>query len=161
MRLYHGSNVVVDSPRVDKSRPRLDFGQGFYVTSIRSQAEKWARRRADWAGGVATVSEYDFPDDREGLRIKEFLQGEEAAWVEFVCACRRGGTEYKQYDLIIGEVADDRVFAAVQLYFDGLWDMPTTLAALKFYEKNDQYCFVSQDVVDSRLTFCGARRLGL
>lgn len=156
MRLYHGSNVIVDDPRVDKSRPCLDFGQGFYLTSIRAQAEKWARRRADWAGGVPYINEYEFSDNREGLRIREFASGEEAAWVEFVCDCRRGGEAFRQYDLVIGEVADDRVFAAVQMYFDGLWDMPTTLSALKFYEKNDQYCFVSQAVVDSRLTFCGA-----
>lgn len=84
-----------------------------------------------------------------------------AAWVEFVCECRRGGTAFRRYALIIGEDADDRVFAAVQMYFDGLWDMPTTRSALKFYEKNGQYCFVSQSVVDSRLLFCGASEVVL
>ncbi len=40
---YHGSISKVDCPLVTIGRKNLDFGQGFYITPIREQAEKWAR----------------------------------------------------------------------------------------------------------------------
>ena len=35
-------------------------------------------------------------------------------------------------------------------------DMETTLNALRFYEKNDQYCFVTQKAIDGKLSFLEA-----
>lgn len=34
MKLYHGSSCVVQAPDVAKSRTNLDFGRGFYTTSV-------------------------------------------------------------------------------------------------------------------------------
>ena len=45
MIVYHGSIITVDSPDVQHSYRPLDFGKGFYVTSVREQAERWARRK--------------------------------------------------------------------------------------------------------------------
>lgn len=42
MKLFHGSYTKVDNPTVNAGRRNLDFGVGFYVTNLRSQAEKWA-----------------------------------------------------------------------------------------------------------------------
>ena len=47
MIVYHGSNVIVDSPDVEHSFRTLDFGKGFYVTTVKEQAERWARRKVD------------------------------------------------------------------------------------------------------------------
>lgn len=44
MKLYHASDIVIESPDVYHSREHLDFGRGFYLTSIRIQAEKYAQR---------------------------------------------------------------------------------------------------------------------
>lgn len=38
MILYHSSDVVVERPDVVHSREFLDFGKGFYLTSIHNQA---------------------------------------------------------------------------------------------------------------------------
>ena len=40
--LYHGSYTEVSAPLAKVGRRNLDFGQGFYLTSIRKQAENWA-----------------------------------------------------------------------------------------------------------------------
>lgn len=40
MTVFHGSNVVVDHPDVRHSFRDLDFGRGFYVTTVRIQAER-------------------------------------------------------------------------------------------------------------------------
>ena len=41
MILYHGSYLAIENPDLLHSRPNLDFGKGFYLTSIREQAVKW------------------------------------------------------------------------------------------------------------------------
>lgn len=40
--LYHGSPFRVPAPLVSAGRKNLDFGQGFYLTRLREQAEAWA-----------------------------------------------------------------------------------------------------------------------
>ena len=47
MLLYHGSNVVVEEPRLLKVQRELDFGKGFYTTSDLDQASKWAKEQPD------------------------------------------------------------------------------------------------------------------
>ena len=37
MWVYHGAACVVQNPIVGHGRSDLDFGQGFYVTSLREQ----------------------------------------------------------------------------------------------------------------------------
>ncbi len=154
MRLYHGSSIAVPEPQVSFSRKNLDFGQGFYATSVRRQAEAWAKRKALFAGGSPIVSEYEM-NNVSSLRLLEFPDANEK-WVEFVCDCRRGGSRYKDYDLIIGGVANDKVYEAVNMYFKKLWDMQTTLDALRFYDINDQYCFVTQRAIHKALVFVGS-----
>ena len=44
MMLYHGSYISVPLPLTGVGRKELDFGPGFYVTNLREQAERWARR---------------------------------------------------------------------------------------------------------------------
>lgn len=152
MRLYHGSSSIVSEPSIGFSRANLDFGKGFYTTSIRSQAERWARRKAFMdSSEAAIVSEFEMSDPTS-LKTLEFKEADES-WVEFVCQCRRGGSQYKSYDLIVGGVADDKVYEAVNMYFKGLWDMETTLNALRFYEVNDQYCFVTQRAIEQTLAY--------
>lgn len=151
MNLYHGSNCVIKIPDINHSRKNLDFGEGFYLTSYKKQAERWALRKASLEEGPAIVNVFDLDDDLSEIRVKEFQENNEA-WVKFVCECRRGHRNIDA-NLIIGGVADDKVFEAVNMYFKGYWDMPTTLNALKFYERNDQYCFVTQEAIDSVLAF--------
>ncbi len=44
MKLYHSSNVSVESPDTAHSRDDLDFGKGFYLTPIQDQAISYAQR---------------------------------------------------------------------------------------------------------------------
>lgn len=44
MKLYHSSTVAVANPDTVHSRDYLDFGKGFYLTSIYDQAIKYAQR---------------------------------------------------------------------------------------------------------------------
>jgi len=46
MRLYHGSNMMIENIDLSKCKPYKDFGRGFYLTEIKEQAEKMAGRTA-------------------------------------------------------------------------------------------------------------------
>ena len=43
MIVYHGSSEIVKKPDVLHSYRPLDFGMGFYVTTVEEQAARWAR----------------------------------------------------------------------------------------------------------------------
>ena len=59
MTVYHGSIVVVKYPDLSKSKARIDFGPGFYVATVREQAEKWARRKALRKRMLLVVTEFE------------------------------------------------------------------------------------------------------
>lgn len=42
MIVYHGSTEIVKRPDVLHSYRNLDFGKGFYVTTVKEQAQRWA-----------------------------------------------------------------------------------------------------------------------
>lgn len=44
MILYHSSNLKIDVIDLTKCKPYKDFGQGFYCTTIKKQAEFMAER---------------------------------------------------------------------------------------------------------------------
>ncbi|GHU63365.1 hypothetical protein AGMMS49983_06650 [Clostridia bacterium] len=152
MKVYHGSSLIVDKPNVSFSRQNLDFGKGFYVTSYQAQAERWAKRKALRTGSVPIISVYELNENHEDFRVLRFAEDNEA-WVEFVCDCRKGKDAYLQYDIIIGSVADDRVYTAVDMYYRGIWDIERTLSELKYYEMNDQICIIKQHFIDAQLSF--------
>lgn len=37
-------------------------------------------------------------------------------WLDFVCVCRRGEPLNKEYDIVIGNVANDDVFKTVDMF---------------------------------------------
>ena len=156
MIVYHGTTVVVRFSDVLHSYRNLDFGKGFYVTTVREQAVRWARRKADLLGSArAVVNAYEMRKDGFGVfRVRDF-GGDMAAWIDFVCLCRDGGEAYRDFDLIIGKVADDKVYRVVDLYKNGVWDRDRALLEMKVYEKYDQIAFITQTAIDSLLSFSG------
>lgn len=151
--MYHGSIYKIEFPDVKFSKKYLDFGQGFYLTTFQKQAEKWALRKADRIEtGIATVNVYELKDNLEEYKVKKFDSDNES-WLDFVCQCRKGEDIYKQYDLIIGPVADDDVFKTINMYFRKLWDKTKTLEELRYYKLSNQICITNQKAVEKLLSF--------
>ena len=118
MKLYHGSSVVVRKPLIARGRKTTDFGKGFYTTTDFEQAARWARIKRERLGhGKAVVSVYDF--DERFLEADEFqvlrYQGATEKWLDFVVQNRKGVLEH-HYDLVMGPVANDRLYATITLY---------------------------------------------
>ncbi|MDR1405854.1 MAG: DUF3990 domain-containing protein, partial [Prevotellaceae bacterium] len=56
MKVYHGSNTAIDEIDLEKCQWGKDFGRGFYVTSLRSQAEAWAKRMGRKQGNSGVIT---------------------------------------------------------------------------------------------------------
>ena len=153
MIVYHGSIQIVEKPDVLHSDHPLDFGKGFYVTTVLEQAIRWAnRKKAIYKGERAVLNIYKQAEINESLRIKDF--GDNVSdWIDFVCDCRDEGTDYKQYDLIMGMVANDKVFRVVDMYHQGIWDKERAIKEIKAYKGYDQTAFITQKAIDELLLY--------
>lgn len=150
MILYHGSPAIVSMPDVVHSRIRVDFGRGFYSTPLREQELNWCQRFK--RRGTAFLNVYELDDnafDRFSVLRFDSYSDE---WLDFVFACRRG-MDKSTYDMVIGGVANDRVFNTVELYFDGLIDKQEAVGRLRFERPNSQLCIRTQGVIDECLRF--------
>ena len=83
MTVYHGGYQAVEKPEIRIGRNTKDFGNGFYCTIIKEQAERWARR---YPAKIVSIYDVRF---QEGLNIKEF-QNMTEEWLDFIVACRSG-----------------------------------------------------------------------
>ncbi|MDR0453695.1 MAG: DUF3990 domain-containing protein, partial [Deferribacteraceae bacterium] len=139
-------------PSANYSKRYLDFGVGFYVTADKKQAENWAKRKAVRLNAKPVINVYSLSDDLTAYKGLLF-ENEDGAWLDFVANCRKGKEVYKNYDYISGSVANDDVFATVDLYMRGIWDKNRALAEIRYYETSHQICLVSQILIDNELKF--------
>ena len=153
MIVFHGSIEIVKNPDVLHSYRALDFGKGFYVTTVEEQAVRWARRKADLLEkGKAIVNRYQMNEDFGELKLKTFPE-DLMEWIDFVCRCRNGETDYQEFDVISGKVANDKVFRVVDLYRTGIWDKQRALKEIRAYPNFDQIAFITQKAIDKLLVF--------
>ena len=148
MIVYHGSTVEVERPDLLAGRRKLDFGQGFYVTTLQAQAEKWAIRKSNLSSGTPIVSVYDFtPEKLDVLAFEGYSQD----WLDFVIQCRSASIGSHVHDAIFGHVADDDVATAVNDYMRRLRIGRATDAALallmedlQYSKPSNQYCICTE-----------------
>ena len=142
MTLYHGSYLEIKRPDLAHSRSNVDFGPGFYTTPLYEQAAKWCgkfKRRGQ--AGVVSRYAWDEPASQE-LNILKFDAYSEA-WLDFILTCR-SGKDATTYDVVIGGVANDKVFNTIELFFDGLIDKTEAIDRLRYEKPNLQLCFRTQ-----------------
>ncbi|MEG1780814.1 MAG: DUF3990 domain-containing protein, partial [Clostridium sp.] len=58
-----------------------------------------------------------------------------------------------KYDVVIGGVANDKVFDTIELFFDGLIDKTVAIERLRYEKPNFQVCFCSQKVIEQYVRF--------
>ena len=68
------------------------------------------------------------------------------------------GKDSTDYDLVVGGVANDKVFNTVELFFDGLIDKTEAISRLRYEKPNLQICFRTEKAL-SLLHFEGSETL--
>ena len=135
--IFHGSNVVVESPKILVMGFYKDFGYGFYCTNLEKQAQKWAITKK----GDSIVSVYNFQAGST-LKIKSF-QTMTDEWLDFVVNCRQGIPH--DYDIVEGPMADDQIWDYVEDLMDGTITREAFWVLVKFKYPTHQIVFCSPE----------------
>jgi hypothetical protein len=145
VKVYHGSDTLVSVIDLQKCKPNRDFGRGFYVTKLRSQAESMAKRVTKYSKKMPVVTEYEFDeyayqdDDLNVLRFDTYSED----WLNFI-VLNRNADKRKQtheYDIVEGNVADDKIARNITKYLKGKISKQDFLEMLKYSDPNHQICF--------------------
>lgn len=155
MIIYHGSYIQIAKPIIITQEKGRDFGFGFYTTTIKQQAERWAIRTARLCSrnsdknenAVVNVYEYDEAFAAK-LNTKSFPNAD-LNWLEFVIKCRSDLNFQHGYDIVSGKIANDNVGETVQFVLAGIMRKEDAVGRLQFEKINDQICFCTEESLKS------------
>ena len=91
------------------------------------------------------------------LKILKFESYSEE-WLDFILKCR-SGNDTTDYDIVIGGVANDKVFNTIELYFDNLINKGEAIRRLRYEKPNLQICFRTQYALDEYLHYEGSEQI--
>ena len=145
MRVYHGSYTQIQEIDLSKCEIGKDFGQGFYVTKIKEQAQFWAERKGLDNDTQGSVTEFEFNENafqHFKLKTVRFAEYDES-WLDFVTMNRNTALPQPthDYDIVEGPVANDRIATRIKKYLNGGISKQQFLEELKFVKETHQICF--------------------
>ncbi len=131
--------------------------KGKALPVLKEQAVSWASRPIN-AGKTQKLNVYEF--DKDQVLVSGFkticFEKYDGAWLDFVVANRRGEMLWKEYDMVEGGMANDRVFNTIELYLSALIAKEEALKRLQYEQPNNQICILNQSVIDRFLHFIEA-----
>jgi hypothetical protein len=163
MKLYHGSSQIVERPKIINPNRALDFGGGFYTTTNSGQARDFARRiviqrKIQGENSAGIINEYEF--SVENLNALEF-KTPDGAWFDFVLKNRANKDSDdidSNFDIVIGPVANDKVYRVFNKYSEGEITREAALEQLKISELYNQIVFKNEKALKN-LRFMSSKRV--
>jgi len=153
MILYHGSNVEIAKIDLNRGRRGKDFGQGFYLSADREQAQMMAERTVDREeSGTAILTMYEFDEsvlfNPSDFNVKVF-DNYSKEWAEFIMLNRRNKTHNQahNYDIVYGPIADDKVGLQISRYQLQYIPMDELIRQLSFIHPTFQYFFGTESAI--------------
>lgn len=148
MILYHGSDIEVKNPKIIKAEKGRDFGCAFYLTPIKEQAERMAKRKQRMnKSGSAIVSVFEWDENlAKTLKYKKF-NNPDLEWLDTIIKCRTNPSFNHGYEIVEGKIADDSVGETILFVIDGIIKKEDALERLKFQKINSQIAFCSENAL--------------
>lgn len=152
MKLYHGSNIEIETIDLKRGRRGKDFGQGFYLSADIKQAREMADTVVDREGcGAPVVTEFEFDDNifTSGvLNVKTFPHYS-IEWSRFVRANRKNKTEIPlhDYDIVYGPIADDTIAKQMWRLDLEYIDEERFMKEIQYKEETFQYFFGTEKAI--------------
>lgn len=128
IRVFHGTDHIIQTPQYLGGKEDNDYGNGFYTTEYEERAKSWAALNGNPAKSIVNVYELDL----RGLRILDLGRRGVLAWIAEVVAHRGTNQEaaaivgeqlvkrYKidtgAYDVIQGYRADDSYTQVIEAF---------------------------------------------
>lgn len=151
--LYHGSKAGIDGAIEPKSRKQCDFGMGFYMGTEPSQAltlicDYEKSKFYIVSIGIDDLAHIEVPADIDWAMLVAYHRGR----MEKI----NGTSFYNKYrdmtadkDLIIGNIANDRMFFVIDNFFVGNVTDAALIHSLSALQLGKQYVAVSQKGCDA------------
>ena len=151
--LYHGSKSGIEGDIAPKSRKQCDFGEGFYMGTEPSQAltlicDYESAKFYVVSISVDNLAVLDVPADLEWAMIVAYHRGR----MEKI----KGTPFYSKYqemtknkDLVIGSIANDRMFFVIDNFFIGNITDAALINSLSALELGKQYVAITQKGCDA------------
>lgn len=139
--LFHGSYMKIEKPDIKAGRVDVDFGLGFYTTEDEFIAKKWACKY-----NQSVVNEYYI--DMSQLNVLYLNLDKE--WLDIIRTFR-SGEEYEfneKYDVIVGPIADDKLFTTLDMYDMGLLDVSQAIKVMNCMNYGMQTVFKTEKALD-------------
>lgn len=171
IKLFHGSQVVVEKPLFGYGKTYNDYGQGFYCTEHIELAKEWACP----INNNGFVNGYEL--DTDGLKILDLSNGYNVLnWIAILLENRlvKLSTplqksaktylidnflpDYKDYDVIIGYRADDSYFLFARSFISNQISLSQLEKAMKIGKLGNQICLKSKKAF-SRIRFIKSTRV--
>ena len=150
MKLYHGSNVEIESIDLARGRRGKDFGKGFYANPDYMQAVEFCSNVVRREGsGIPTVTSFEFDESAlDMLNIKRF-NGYTQEWAEFILMNRNNNSDKPahDFDIVIGPIADDGVGTQIRRLSRGFITFDAFLEELKYSKFSIQYFFGTEEAI--------------
>ena len=144
MNLYHGSYIQVSKPKIITQIRLLDFGTGFYTTTDKEQAFKFTSKfKSLGKKRIINIYEYDEITAKNTLSILEFSQAD-TEWLRYVVKNRSGFGKDNDFDIVIGPVANDRVYDVVENFELGDYSEEEAIRRLLTFRLTDQVVFKTE-----------------
>lgn len=154
LKLYHGTNVVIDKIDLCRSRKGKDFGCGSYLTPNKEQAMEMAVRTSKrMQEGEPVVNAYLFDDSLLSsectplsVKIFEYYSVE---WAEFILKNRKNMASQPahSYDIVVGPIANDTVGLQMRRFIQGYIDIERMIEELRFQKPAIQYFFGTEKAI--------------
>lgn len=155
LKLYHGSNVMIDKIDLCRSRKGKDFGCGFYLNPNKEQAMEMAVRTSKRIQeGEPVVNAYLFDDsllssECTPLSVKIF-EDYSVEWAEFILKNRKNMASQlaHSYDIVVGPIANDTVGLQMRRFIQGCIDIERMIEELRFQKPAIQYFFGTEKAIN-------------
>ena len=178
--LYHGSYCEVKQPNLSKCAKRKDFGQGFYLTTSKKQAESFLKTSIIKALATGMINEnqkFGYVSIYElnlSYQLKTHIfENADINWLHCIAAHRKKKLflsvehEMENYDVIVGKIADDATNATLTAYLAGVFGTVGEKEADDFCIKQllpnkleNQYCFKTKEAIEC-LKFVNGEKIWL
>ena len=147
MLLYHGSFVEIKNPEIVTSEKGRDFGFAFYLTPIKEQAERMAKRKQRITKcNKAFVSVFEWDENIDDLNYKSF-ENADMEWLDMIVKCRSNINFVHGYDIVAGKIADDTVGETVLFVVEGVMRKDDAIERLKYQKINAQIAFCTEEAL--------------
>lgn len=161
MRLYHGSDILIDKIDFEKSKPFKDFGKGFYLSAEYDQAMDMAKQRIRQKKGIGTpiVTTFEFDESvmkGNDLKVK-IWEDYSVDWVKFIIRNRdrKQPFPWHDFDIVYGPIADDGVSFQLRRYEAGYLSIEQLVEELKYAEGiTFQYYFANEKAIEKLTRIC-------